>query len=134
MVGLQHQVSITRSMAVQLMDLRGVLDDEAEELRALLMENKIDYYETPAGNWGISMPAFWLNDESQLKKATLLIENYQRERFVRVRHEYEQRKREGKNRTIIDELKKNPVRVIVYLAIVAVIIYFSTRPFVDFGN
>lgn len=121
-------------MSVQLINLRGVLDDEAEELRALLVANEIDYYETPAGNWGISMPAIWLNDESQLEKAKLLIENYQRERMARVRHEYEQLKREGKNKTILDELKENPVRVIVYLSIVAIVIYLSTKPFVDIGN
>mgnify|MGYP000122608217 CR=1 FL=1 len=44
--------------------------DFAEEIRK--------YYETPAGNWGISMPALWLKDENahDLDRAKALIEKY----------------------------------------------------------
>jgi len=51
-------------MAVQLFKLKGVPEDEAEDIRNLLTNHYIDHYETPAGNWGISMPAIWLNKES----------------------------------------------------------------------
>ncbi|MDH3692399.1 MAG: DUF6164 family protein [Gammaproteobacteria bacterium] len=121
-------------MTVLLIKLRGVPDDEAEELRDLLTTNKIDHYETSAGNWGISMPAIWLNDSNQLQKAKLLIEEYQAERFARARDEYEQLKKEGKHRTILDEVKENPIRIVAYLAIIAVVIYFSTKPFIDVGK
>ena len=123
----------TAIMPVQLFRLRGVPDDEAEEIRELLLTNEIDYYETPAGNWGISMPAIWLNDEGQLHKAQLLIEKYQGERFVRVRDEYERFNRAGKNKNIIDLIKQKPVRVMVYLAAIIAVIYLCTVPFIDFG-
>lgn len=121
-------------MSVQLINLRGVPDDEAEELRELLKTNEIDYYETPAGRWGVSMPAIWLHDSNQLEKAKLLVGKYENERFARVRSEYEALKREGKHRTIIDEIKENPLRVVIYLAIIVVVIYLSTKPFIDIGR
>ena len=121
-------------MSVQLFILRGVPDDEAEEVRDLLTKNGIDYYETPAGNWGISMPAILLKNDNQLQKAKLLIGKYQRERLIRARDNYEQLKREGKNKTVIDGIKEDPVRFIVYLAIIIVVIYFSTKLFIDIGK
>ena len=74
-------------MPILLFNLNGVPDDEAEEIRALLNSNGIDFYETPAGNWAASVPALWLNDESQRSQATLLIDQYQRERVIRARAE-----------------------------------------------
>lgn len=52
-------------MSKLLFKLRGVPDDEADEIRALLAEKQIEYYETSAGNWGISLPALWLQDDSR---------------------------------------------------------------------
>ncbi|MGI9227474.1 MAG: DUF6164 family protein [Gammaproteobacteria bacterium] len=121
-------------MPVQLFRLRNVPDDEANEIRDLLTNNHIDHYETPAGNWGISMPAIWLNDESQLNEAKSLIAQYQNERQARIRNEYEQGKREGKHRSIISELIENPIQFILYIAIAAVILYFSIQPFLNFGQ
>ncbi len=121
-------------MPTKLFALNGVPDDEAEEVRALLIAGGIDFYETSAGNWGISSPAIWLNDEIQLEKARSLIDVYQRERLVRVREEYAQLQRAGRQRTIIDVIRENPLRFIVYLAVIAAIIYFSTKPFMDIGK
>lgn len=121
-------------MPIRLFALNGVPDDEAEDVRALLTAGGIDFYETPAGNWGISSPAIWLNDETQLEKARSLIDAYQRERRVRVREEYAQLQKAGRQRTIIDVIRENPLRFIVYLAVIAAIIYFSTTPFMDVGK
>lgn len=121
-------------MAVQLFKLRGVPNDEAEDIRNLLTKHNIDHYETPAGNWGISMPAIWLNDGELLDQAKSLIEKYQDKRLAKIRNENEQRKREGKHRTIINELLENPVRFILYTALAVVILYLSTKPFLSFGQ
>lgn len=107
-----------------------MLDDEAAELRELLDTNGIDYYETPAGNWGISMPAIWLRDESQLQAARTLLDAYQGERAARAREEYERLRRSGRHRTLADTVRENPIRVLVYLAVAALVIYVSTVPFV----
>ena len=92
-------------MPVKLFSLRGVPEDEAEDIRQLLRNNDVDYYETPAGNWGISMPALWLRDESQLTTAKSLVDDYQQQRLQNARADYEQQKREGTHRTFFDEIK-----------------------------
>jgi hypothetical protein len=121
-------------MAIQLLILRNVPDDEADEIRELLKTRAIDYYETPAGNWGISMPAIWLNNEHQFEEARALIDNYQQARFSKAREQYEQLKRDKKQRTIVDEIRENPIRLLVYLAIAGIILYFSTYPFINWGG
>lgn len=121
-------------MAVKLFAMNGVPDDEAEEIRALLASNGIDFYETSAGNWGISTAAIWLRDESRRQQARSLIEEYQRERLARAREEYARLRREGKQRTLIDVARAQPLRFIVYLAAIAAILYFSTKPFMDIGK
>jgi len=121
-------------MSVQLFRLKDVPDDEAEDIRDLLTENNIDHYETPAGNWGISMPAIWLNEDDQLVRAKMLIDEYQKERQARIKEEYDQLKREGKRQKFISELLTNPIQFLLYVGIAAVILYFSIKPFLNFGQ
>ncbi len=121
-------------MAVQLLILRGVPDGEADEIRALLSEHHIDYYETPAGSWGMSMPALWLNDKTQLERARGLLAEYQRQRQSVARREYEELKAQGRQRTLIAMFREQPLRYLFYLALICVIIYFSISPFLKFGQ
>ncbi len=121
-------------MTVQLFRLRGAPADEVDDIRELLTANGIEHYETPGGNWGISMPAIWLTDEGQLEKARSLIDRYQEQRLARARSEYERLRKEGNRKTIVDVVKENPLRFVVYLAVIAIIVYLSTKPFIDFGK
>ncbi|MBL4851983.1 MAG: hypothetical protein JKY90_06855 [Gammaproteobacteria bacterium] len=120
-------------MSVRLMNLRSVPEDEAEEIRQLLTEQGFDFYETPGGRWGISSPGLWLRDESDLDSAKAVLENYQVERYQRVRAEYDELKKIGMQRTWIDMVVESPGRVIFYLAVVGFIVYFSIMPFLRFG-
>lgn len=121
-------------MAVRFFALNGVPEDEADEVRALLTAHGIDHYETPAGNWGISMPAIWLRDENQREAARRLLDNYQAERVVRMREEYVRQVNEGTNRTLLDVIRENPLRFVVYLVAMMVVAYFSTMPFFEVGK
>lgn len=121
-------------MPVKLFALNGVPDDEADDVRALLTTSEIDFYETSAGNWGISVPAIWLHDDSQLAKARALLDDYQRERFSRARDDYRQQQQEGRQRTVLDLIRENPLRFFAYLAVIAVILYFSIQPFMQIGK
>ena len=49
-------------MAKLLFKLRGVPDDEADDVRQLLEENGMRVYETSAGTWGTGVPAIWLQE------------------------------------------------------------------------
>jgi hypothetical protein len=94
-------------MALLLFPLRNVPDDEAEDIRDVLSENSISFYETTAGNWGISMPAIWLSDESQLEQAREAINSYQEERKqVLQEEEYAKLKQSGQADTFLKNLRR----------------------------
>lgn len=112
-----------------LFRLNGVPEDEEIEVRRLLDENHIDYYETSAGLFGISLAALWLRDEGEVERATELLEQYQQQRYQRAREKYEQQQRDGTAETTIQKALRHPVRTLLYLAIVIIILYFSTVPF-----
>ncbi|MBL1274880.1 MAG: hypothetical protein COB30_002220 [Ectothiorhodospiraceae bacterium] len=121
-------------MAVRLFPLRNVPDDEADDVRELLTDHQIEFYETFGGNWGVSMPAIWLRDNSQLQDAKALIAEYQTERTQQQRAIYKQLKNEGKHRTFWDMLQEEPLKIIAYISIVFAILYFSTKPFLSLGE
>lgn len=121
-------------MAVRIFNLRNVPDDEAEDIRALLKQDNIDFYETPAGNWGISVPSLWLRDESQQARARVLIDAYQHSRQTEAKAEYARQQAEGSNRTLIDSIKENPLRFVVYMLIICGLLYISTMPFIDMAK
>jgi len=115
-----------------LFRLRNVPDDEADEIRELLTAHGIDWYETPAGKWGISMPAIWLRDDSQLQRAGELLFEYQLQRSQRIRNEREQALREGRAETILDRIQREPLRFLLYAIGILAVLYLSIKPFVSF--
>ncbi len=121
-------------MAILLFKLHAVPDDEANDIRALLTENAIDYYETSAGNWGISMSGIWLRNHDQLAQARSLIDDYELARYQRARAEYEQLRAAGRHRTLLDMIKESPLRFLAYLTVIALILYFSIKPFLALGT
>jgi hypothetical protein len=121
-------------MPIRLFSLKDVPDDEAEEIRELLTENEIDYYETLPSKWGVSAVMICLKNGEQLEKASLLITKYQTERAYKAREEYEKLKREGKSETVVDRIKKDPVRIILYLALIIIVLYLSIKPFISIGK
>jgi hypothetical protein len=121
-------------MAIMLFKLRGVQEDEARELRQALDDDGIEFYETPADRWGVSMPAIWLKDESQLQKAQSAVKQCQQQRSARFRQEYESLKKAGKLETFISRLKNKPLMVLMYILMLALVLYFFTMPFIYFAQ
>lgn len=120
-------------MPIMLFRLNNVPEDEAEEVRVLLTDNGIDFYETHAGNWGISTAAIWLRDADRLAEAKALLDAYQAERTLRARESY-QAEADGPNKGMLHALKEHPVRLIVYLAVIVAVLYLSTMPFFHWGR
>jgi len=114
----------SRLMALLLFRLRNVPDDEAEDIRQLLTSNRVDYYETDAGNWGISMPALWLGDDSDAERAKKLIDDYQLERASSARQLHDRR-------GILDSFRERPLKSFLYLAFGCAVLYFSIKPFLN---
>ena len=116
-------------MPTLLLNLRHVPDDEADEVRALLAENHIDYYETPPNRWGVSMGGIWIRDGEQAQRARRLLNDYQRERARRARSDYEERRRAGTAETIVDRLRRDPVRTLLFTAIAVALFGLLVYPF-----
>jgi hypothetical protein len=120
-------------MTTLLFPLRGVPDDEAEEVRQLLTEHQIDFYETYAGNWGVSMPALWLKEGVDLSKARQLIDTYQTQRALNAREHYIQLKSQGLQPTFLKSLLENPLQMIVYFCAIVLTFYVSIRVLFELG-
>ena len=106
-------------MAVLIFNLRHVPDDEARDVRELLLDNNIEFHETSAGILGMSVPGLWVVNEEQVEEARYLIDEYQQLRQKRVGEEYRLKKR-----TSMDMFKENPVRYLVSILAIILLCYF----------
>ena len=111
--------------------LRNVPDDEADEVRQLLDDHLIPWYETSAGRWGISFPAIWLSDDRDQKRARQLLDAYQAERVQTQRKEVSERLQRGEQLTILSQFLQRPLRTILAVVVILVVVYFSVTPFLS---
>lgn len=121
-------------MAKLIFRLNAVADDEADEVKKLLTEHDIEFYESPAGNWNISVHALWINDESQYASAKRLIDDYEIARSQRVRRERQQQIDRGELETFAQRIFNKPVQFLITLAIILFILYVSIAPFLNIGQ
>ncbi|MEQ1635629.1 MAG: DUF6164 family protein [Methylococcales bacterium] len=120
-------------MPILLFPLRNVPEDEADEIRALLDAHELPYYETSVGNWGISMPAIWLREDTNLELAQQLLAEYQQQRFTSQRQLYLDNQQAGTTPTFLGNLLKHPFRFILYTVCTLFVLAVSTRLILDFG-
>jgi len=121
-------------MARLLLNLRHVPDDEAEEIRALLEEHGHAYFETPPNRWGISMGAIWLRDDEHLEQVQALLARYQAERARRARDALAEARRQGRADTLVQRLRREPLRVVLLLGAAALVLYLTLAPFIGLGG
>lgn len=117
-------------MAILLMNLRNVPDDEADEVRALLREHGIDFYETAPGRWRLSAGALWLRTHEQSGRARALLDDYQQQRLARARADFEARRARGEIETLWQRFARQPLRVLIYLAAVGLVLYLAMTPLI----
>jgi hypothetical protein len=109
-------------MSKLLLNLRMVLEDEADDVRALLDAHRIEYYETQPSRWGISYGGIWVTHDQDLVQAKALMADYQAQRRSRAREERATALREGTADTFASVLRRDPVRVgLTLLAILALL-------------
>lgn len=116
-------------MAKLLFRLRNVPEDEAADVRELLATHAISFYETSAGNWGISMPGLWLHHHADYPAARALLDDYQHQRVQRMRAQYHADKAAGTADTMFTLLRREPARVVAYLFIVVAVAAISILVF-----
>lgn len=109
-------------MSRRLLDLRHVPDDEADDVRALLDDAGIDWYETPPSRWGVSAGAIWITDPADWPRVRALMDDYQTRRRERVTAERETARREGREPTFAQTLREQPLRVVATLIGIALML------------
>ena len=116
-------------MSKLLLNMRNVPDDEADEVRAMLDEAKIGYYETRPSRWGISFGGIWVEDERDVDRAKALMAQYQDQRRDRARAERAAALRDGPAETFADVVRREPLRVLlVVLGIIGMLALLALVP------
>lgn len=100
-------------MSKLLLNLRHVPDDEAADVRKLLDDNRIPWYETDPGNWWISAGGIWVKDEADMPRAKELMAAYQAERAAVARQAHAEDVRAGRAETLGDRVRSDPAGVAV---------------------
>ena len=109
-------------MSKLLLNLRMVLDDEADDVRAMLDAHRIEFYETRPSRWGVSHGGIWVTHEQDVAQAKQLMADYQAQRRERVRAERAVALREGTADTFGAVVRREPLRVVLtVLAILALL-------------
>jgi hypothetical protein len=114
-------------MSVLIFRLNGVGEEEAREVRDLLLANEFDFYETSAGRWGFAVAGLWLKDKSQQPQAKEVLALYQRERELYFESIREERPAES----LSDRFKKSPIQFVSYSLLAVFIVFLSLSPFVN---
>lgn len=117
-------------MARLLFKLTQVPDDEAQEIRALLDEHQIQYYETDAGFFRVGLDAIWLADGTQEEQARELIREYQAERAVRQQQNYAQLVEAGQVPSVWQHFCAQPIRFIAVALGIMFVAGLTLIPFV----
>ena len=116
-------------MAHLVFKLNGVPDDEANDVRQLLDDAEIQFYETDSGRWGLGYAAIWMKDKEQLDSAKSLIDGYQTERFQRAKLELEALKQSGDRVSRLAFFLSSPIRFSLLLIFAGLLAYFTVIPF-----
>lgn len=117
-------------MSKLLLNLRNVLDDEVEDVRAMLETHRIEFYETQPSRWGISYGGIWITHDRDIAEAKRLMADYQQQRQTRVRAEYEAAKRDGTAETFWTVLREQPGRVALTALAIIVLLGLVALPVV----
>ena len=95
-------------MSKLLLNLRMVLDDEADDVRAMLDSHGIEFYETQPSRWGISHGGIWITHDEDIVRAKGLMSDYQSQRGKRVREERAAALRDEQGETFASTLRGAP--------------------------
>ena len=126
-------IDVDNLMPYQLLNLRNVPEDEAEEVRALLDAQAIPYYETPPGPWGVSMGAIWIKEATHAQRAQQLLDEYSHERQQRMRAAWITARKQGQADTWAQQLRRYPLRTVALTLLAGLLIYATIKPFLTWA-
>lgn len=95
-------------MAHLLLNLYQATDDEAEDVRKLLDQYGIEWYETRPSFWGVSHGGIWVRHDADIARARRVFHAYQVERSDRVRAQWDAARAAGTAPTLWSSFRSNP--------------------------
>lgn len=105
--------------------LKNVPEQEADDIRELLNEHEIEFYETTAGRWQISMAGIWVRDKEQAANAKMLIAEDQAQRASKATPITTRDWIAG----FLTHARQNPVEFLFTLVAVLLVLSLSLIPF-----
>ena len=119
-------------MSVLIFRLNDASDEEAAQVRELLEQHDLAFYESSAGRWGISVAGLWLRDDSQKHRARELIEQYQGER----KQQYEGwwAEQPGFLVSLWRSFLARPIPFVLTAILLVAIVFISLSPFVHMAG
>ncbi len=117
-------------MSRLLLNLRHVPDDEADDVRALLEEKGIAFYETTPSPFGISAGGIWVQNDADFAEAKRAFDDYEQQRSARVRAEYAEARRAGTAQTFLGVLREDPLHVVMTLLGILIVLGVVALPFI----
>ena len=115
-------------MSKLLMNLRNVPDDEADDVRAMLDEHRIAFYQTPASGWGLFAGGIFVAQDADIVEAKRLMAAYQALRSERARAEHAAARRDGTAETFRTVLREQPLRVLLTFLAIAFLLGLVALP------
>jgi len=116
-------------MAKLLMNLRNVPEDEADEVRAWLRDNGLEFYETTPSPWGISGGGIWISNDADIVRARTLMDEYQQQRRQQALARQADAERDGSAETFAGSLRERPLLMLgKLLAIIGVLAFTLALP------
>lgn len=111
------------------MPLRDVPDDEADDVRQLLHEAGIDFHESRPTALGLFAGAIWVTRDEQYVEAKRLFDVYQTRRSEAARAAHAEALEKGEVPGFLDQLRAEPLRVVLVLAGIAFFLALTLLPF-----
>lgn len=116
-------------MSTLVFKLRNVPEDEAQDVRDLLDNHHIEFYETTAGNWGIAMPGLWV-DDGDVQRSRELLSEYQNARSAEQRKQYVESVARGENPAWYEPFVTRPWATLGTVLFCLFIVYALVSPFI----
>jgi hypothetical protein len=116
-------------MAILLMKLRQVPEDELIEILRLLDDHAVDYYQTSAGPFGVSLPALWLRDEARADEVKGLLDEYAERRQREARQAQAAEVAARGERRVWDMFRESPFKFSLRVLLIVFFVWLSVHPF-----
>ncbi|MGI1679064.1 MAG: DUF6164 family protein [Cellvibrionaceae bacterium] len=114
-----------------LIKLNNVPEDEANEIRSILSDHHIAYYETNMGTFGIGVAGIWLQEEADFEQSKVLLDEYAKQRLAQAQIEQQEAIEKNQHETFLKKVIREPFKIFLCLAAIGFIMYISIVPFVE---